>query len=439
MKIVTVIALMSLCGCKGSLDDGNADMSTNGATNAMPNNDNATPNSSPNATPNNGPNNVASDMGSDPGDLPIGMDVTEPPFDAGPCDGAAFGSSAFSLNPIAGSGAQDLHAAATSGGGAIVGWRASDGIHVAHVDGTGAIVSDTTVTGDELYGLAAHDGGRAAMVTRGSDILALVILDGAGAVISDQTIIGDVPHDVTENEWFGTGIRAGTMTWTGTQWATYFTVQRLWNDGIAHYGDQLRLYEADGSSNSMVWDWGCSHSMEVAISHNGDRLGPVCSSDCFPSKGVHFNHRGGQLWPDENGSNCSGGYATTVGASVPVPGGFWMVFGATDNRQSYDVALAKIDGTTPGSPVWLTEDATDDRDIHATTFEDDLVVAWNAAGTNQFALASGVDGSMLAGPLTVEGAELGSASDFFVYANGDVGWAQPAGGTAGLARLRACR
>ena len=209
--------------------------------------------------------------------------------------------------------------------------------------------------------------------------------------------------------------------------------------GIAHYGDQLRLYEADGSSNSMVWGWGCSHSMEMKVSHNGDRLGPLCSSDCFPSKGVHFNHRGGELWPDEGGSDCRGQYGTSLGASVPVPGGFWMAFTATDDRDSHDVALAKIDGTTPGTPVWLTADTVRDRNLRATNFDGDLVVAWDADATNQFVIADVANGSVVQGPVSIPEADLGSSSDFFVYANGDVGWAQNAGGQVGLARLRACR
>src|SRR5690606_29040233 len=155
-----------------------------------------------------------------------------------------------------------LHAAATSGGGAIVAWRGSAAIQIAHVDGSGDVVTESTVEGSRLFGLAAHDQGRAVLVSRSPDILALVILDHTGAVVSDQTVIGGVPHDVGENEWFGTLIQQGAITWTGTQWALYYTVQRLWSDGVAHYGDQLRLYDADGSSHSTVWGWGCSHSME---------------------------------------------------------------------------------------------------------------------------------------------------------------------------------
>ncbi len=437
MKHITMFALFaSLFGCRGAVDAGRADAGADTAT--SPTNNGNNPTGDTGVRP---PNNVTPrDIGPTGSDVAVGRDVTEPPFDAGVCGGAGFGT-AFAVTAIAGTQAQGqlLHAAATSAGGAVVGWAGADGIHVTHVDGAGNVINDTTVAGDQLFGLAAHDDGRAVMVSRGSDILALVILDGSHNPVSDQTIIGDVPHTVTENEWFGPLIRQGTMTWTGTQWATYFAVQRLWNDGVAHYGDQLRLYEADGSSNSMVWGWGCSHSMEVKISHNGEGLGAMCSSDCFPSKGVHFNNRGGQLWPDETGSNCAGQWGTSLGASVPIPGGFWLAFTATDDRQSHDVAIARVDGATPSAPIWLTDDAVDDRQLRATNFEDDVVLAWNAGNTNQFVIADGVSGAVSVGPVTVAGAVLAGSSDFFAYANGDIGWAQNEGGAVGLARLRACR
>lgn len=434
--LIAAAILALFPACRGSVEGvNNGDLDLGRSDSRTANNQNVNPNGQ---TGNNGQTTDNAQTNTPPGDMGS-TDTDEPPFDAGPCGGAGFGDT-FTVSPIAETDASgDLFATPTGQGGAVVGWSDGDGVHVTHVDGSGSVLDDSTVDGDRLYGLAAHEDGRAVMVSRGTDILALVILDAAGDVVYDDTIIGGVPHDVTENEWFGPQIRDGRLTWTGSQWATYFTVQRLWDDGVAHYGDQLRLYDPDGSSNRMVWGWGCSHSMEVRISHNGDRLGPVCSSDCYPSKGVHFNHRGGQLWPDESGSNCAGGYGTSLGASVPVSGGFWVAFTATDQRQSHDVAIVKIDGATPGEPVWLTQDSTPDSALNAVSFDGDLLVAWNAGGDNQFVVTDADSGEVVDGPTTIADADLQSSSDFFEFSNGDVGWVQNAGGSVGLARLRACR
>lgn len=443
-----IAAIVLLAGCRGSFDastdtgvpDEDAAV-TDAGSNNIPTNNTSGNNQSNNTAGNNQStgNNTVSDAGTPTDGATSMADVSEPPFDAGPCGNTSFGDD-FTVTAVDGTAAQgSLHAAATPAGGAVIAWKSGSDVHVTHVDGGGTVVSDASVAGDEIYGLAAHAGGRAVMVSRGTDILALVIFDANGNVVSDQTIIGDVPHDVTNNEWFGPLIRVGDMTWTGSQWATYFAVQRLWDDGVAHYGDQLRLYEADGSSNSMVWGWGCSHSMDVSISHNGDRLGAVCSSDCYPTKGVHFNHRGGELWPDETGSNCAGQFGTTIGASVPMTGGFWLAFTATDDRDSHDVAIAWVEGTTPQAPIWLTSDATRDSALRAAASMDDLVVAWNAGGSNQFVVTDGATGDIVEGPTTVDAAALGGSSDFFTYANGDIGWAQAEGGQVGLARLRVCR
>lgn len=442
---------LAVSACRGSFQSNNgADAGAEPQNNGAANNGVGANNGGNNPLPqNNGvpTNNGVSDAGNNGTvannggvDMAQTRDVSEPPVDLGACGGAGFGE-AFSVTPVAGTqAASRLFAASTAAGGAILGWNGGGVIHLTHVDGAGNNLADFTIAGSELHGVAAHDGGRAALVARAPDILALVILDPNGAVVSDQTVIGDVPHDVTDNEWFGPLIRHGRLIWTGTQWAAYYPVQRLWNDGIAHYGDQLRLYAADGSSQQTVWGWGCSHSMDLRISHNGNGLGPVCSSDCYPSKGVHFYHRGGELWPDNTGSNCAGGFGTTIGASVPFPGGFWIAFTARDQRSSADVAITRIDGNSIGDPVWLTADATDDTSLNAVGFDGDLLVAWEGAAGNQFVVADQATGAVVNGPVSVAAAQLGGSSDFFEFANGDVGWAQPAGdGSVALARLRNCR
>lgn len=361
-----------------------------------------------------------------------------PPFEPAPCGAAGFGES-FTLLPIEGmSGFGRPFAAPTPEGGAYVATGAGGAIKLVRVNGGGIVEAERSVEGTAVYGLAANVDRVAMLVSRGSDILAMVILARNGAVVSDQIVIGDVDHSVTNNEWFGNQLRNGRLAWTGTQWAAYYAVNRLWPDGIAHYGDQLRLYEPDGSSFQMVWGWGCSHSMEMRISHNGDRLGPICSSDCFPSKGVHFNHRGARLYTDEGGSDCAGRYGTTLGGSIPMPGGFWVPFTATDDRSSHDVAVVRITGTSAGSVIWLTESSQNATALNSANYGEHLLVAWNESGANHFVRLHGDDGTTLNGPRSIDLASLGTASDFFNFADGDVGWAQSMGTGMGLARLQVC-
>jgi len=438
-KYALLFALTFLMACTGSLDGdqssepdfvdpGTGDMSD----------DEKTPDAGNSPSEDTG---MMVDMGPPPPplDMADGPDLTEEPFEPVACEGTSLGDD-FTIAPIAGTTPSlDMQAAGTSNGGAIVAWRNGPDISLTHVDGAGEVVGTMSTPGTGIYGVAAHESGRAVLVSRGSDILALVIFDANGNPVFDETVIGDVDHSVTNNEWFGSQIRAGRLIWTGTQWAAYFTVQRLWDDGIAHYGDQLRLYEPDGSSSQTLWGWGCSHSMDVRLSHNGSGLGAVCSSDCYPSKGVHFNHRGGMLWPDETGSDCRGGYGTTVGASIPFDGGFWAAFTAIDDRDSADVAIARIDGNAIGDPVWLTADAERDGSLNGANFGDDIVIAWTTGQQNQFVVASGTDGATLEGPVSIAGVDLPRSSDFFNFANGDVGWVQPSEtGEIGLARLRDC-
>ena len=340
-----------------------------------------------------------------------------------------------------------IHATAGPNDGAFVaGQDGGGGVEVRQLAADGSLVASHDFAGDDVYGLAASDTAFALLVYRAPDVLALIITDHNGTVIDDQTLIGDVDQSETWSQWFGHQIRDGRLTEAGGQWAAYYTVQQLWDDGVAHYGDQLRVFDADGSPAGGGWNWGCSHSMEVRISHNGTSLGPLCSSDCYPSKGVHFNHQGGRLWTDEEGSDCWGGYATSLGGSIPVDGGFWMIFAATDERDSYDVAVHFIDQWSTTETIWLTEDDVDAANLNGAMYGDELLVAWTEGATWQndgdqlFARVSHPGGAMVGDAETVDGANLEGASDFFNFDNGDVGWLQ-GGGTTGeleLARLGIC-
>ncbi|MFO0711810.1 MAG: hypothetical protein U0353_18300 [Sandaracinus sp.] len=364
---------------------------------------------------------------------------TPPPFDGGPCAMGGL-ASGLTVTPVAGvTASPPLFGAPLTGGGVAAAFGGGSTTTIQVLAGDGApFGSPISIDGGELWGFDASPDAYAVIVARGSDALYLVGVGHDGAPRFSQRLLGEVPHDVTNNEWFGALIRYGRLDFTGTEWAAYYTVNRLWPDGIAHYGDQLRMFSPAGEPTSTRWDWGCSHSMEVRIEHNDARLGPVCASDCYPAKGVHFDHRTAQLYTDEASSNCMGGYGTSLGGVVPVSDGFWVTFTATDMRASHDVALVHVgnDGAV-GTLTWLTTDGVRDSAVHAARYGSGFVVAWSAEGTDRLARFD-ASGAMVEGPIDVAGAGLGAASDFFVLEGGDVGWLTAPSGTLALARLRAC-
>jgi hypothetical protein len=364
------------------------------------------------------------------------LDTSMPPVDAGGCSATTL-ADALSVVTIGGTASAGRVFGAPTATGAVAAWNGGDGVHLVTLDSAGTPSGEVTISGDRPYGLAvANDGTRGLLVNRGADALYLVGVSASGSTTFESLLIGEVDHGVTNNEWFGTGIRDGRLAWTGDRWAAYFTLQRLWDDGVAHYGDQLRLLNLDGSPDRTVWGWGCSHSMEVRISHDGTTLGPLCASDCFPDKGVFFNHRT-MLYTDSR-ANCSGGYTAHLGGIAPMASGFVAAFTAGDGRSSEDVATVRIDGSgAPGEATFLTDTPADEGAPNIAPFDGGVIVGWVAAGTSYLQQVS-ADGTPMGTPEPVGAAALGDAGDFFPYPNGDVGWIIGSGGGLSVARLRDC-
>jgi hypothetical protein len=380
--------------------------------------------------------------GAAPRDLGAPVDAgTPPPFDAGACPAGDL-RARLTVRPLAGVavgfGARPF-AAALPGGGAAVAYATGSEVFVQRLGGDGsAFGTPVRIEGSSLWGFDATAEALGVLVARGSDALYLVVVAHDGTPRFSVKLLGEVPHDVVGNEWFGNLLRYGRLRFLGGEWVAYYTVNRLWPDGIAHYGDQLRSFGPDGSPRTTYWTWGCSHSMEVRLAHNGTRLAPVCASDCYPSKGVHFDHRGARLWPDETGSNCAGSYGTTLGDVVPVEDGFWVTFTAIDMRASSDVALVKVDNAgRVGEVQWVTADGMRDTAVRAARYGDGLLVAWSN-DTGSYLARYGLGGALVEGPVAANEANVGGATDFFVFDGGDVGWVTGSGGGIAIARLRRC-
>ncbi len=355
-----------------------------------------------------------------------GMEIRN---DAGPCGGGPL-ASRITFTTLAGGGAEMAYP--TDTGGAVVAWRGGGSISLQRYDEAGAAYgSALSVSGDGLWGLAASPDAYGVLVSRG-DALLLSVIGTTGAPIGETRLMGAVPHDVTNNEWFGDLLRAGRLDWDGSRWISYSTVQRLWPDGVAHYGDTLRTFAPNGAASGVEWDWGCSHSMEVRLTHNASGIGPLCSSDCYPAKGVFFQHRT-QVFLDSSG-DCRGFVAQRLGGIAAVGDGFWTAWTSGEGRGSSDPAIAHVgNDRTVAAPLWLSSAPGDASDMNLAPYDGGLLVAWNEGGGHIAALDAA--GAVIGTIEDLDAGALAGASDFFVYASGDVGW------VVGdrLARLRSCR
>jgi hypothetical protein len=356
----------------------------------------------------------------------------EPGFDAGPC-GATTLVGAMTVTPI---GVSARHAAPTSTGGVVVLGNMGSSTVMQRYDGAGSPVgSSFPVSASETFGIAASPDRYAVLYARDSDVLALSIFDTAGTRQADTVLLGGVPHDVTNNEWFGALIRQGRVTWSasGNVFVPYFTVQRLWPDGVAHYGDSLRTVRPDGSPDSTIWGWGCSHSMEVRIAAHAAGLGPMCVSDCYPGKGVYFNHNT-QVYSDPSG-NCAGTVNSRAGGIAPVSGGFVMAFRSPEGRSSNDAAVVFVsDGGTVGTVAWLSS-GPDAQSVDVAALGDGAVAGW-VVGSTGYVQRISSSGVPIATAETIAPDLLSGATDFFTYDNGDAGWVAGGGSGSRLVRIR---
>jgi len=365
-------------------------------------------------------------------------DGATPPFDAGTCTAPTL-ADALIVSSLPGTSTRGrAYGAPTATNGAVVAFPAADGVHLLTLaaDGT-PIGSAVVIPGLRPYGLAVGGGTTGVLVSRGTDALYLVGIDGTGATVIEERLLGEVDHDVEGNEWFGNVARDARLAWTGTQWAVYHTVDVNMSRPIGVSIDRLRYLDADGTPDRYEWPvLGCSVSFEVRVTYDSAGLGSLCASNCYPSKGVHFNYREAALYTDDRVA-CSERTTTHLGGIATIGSGFLAAFTAGDGRSSEDVAIVRIDGGTAGTVSFLTADAEDDTSPNMASFGAGAVVGWVSAGANHL-LRVDAAGSPVGSDEVVAAADLANAGDFFRFANGDAGWAISADGSLALARLRDC-
>jgi hypothetical protein len=255
-----------------------------------------------------------------------------------------------------------------------------------------------------------------------TDEMHLVRLDNAGAVVFDRLIVGGGDHTATGAKWVDGWGHEGRLAWTGSQYLTYFGhTQEFGGATGKHQGDILQYVDASGNLTGGGWSWGCSHSLDVRLAMSGATPGPVCLSDCYPGKGIYYNHNS-LVFSDPSG-NCAGTSNASLGGLVPSSGGFYLSFASAEGRPSSDVAIVSISaGGAAGAPAWLTDTAsTQERASHLARHGANLLVAW-LDGADHKAAVVDPSGTVLLGP-EVLAAQVAERDDFINFANGDVGWA----------------
>ena len=235
-------------------------------------------------------------------------------------------------------------------------------IHIMSIRANGqSMGADVLVDGEFVNGFVAHTDGYALLVRR-AETMVFVRTDKTGKTTKEVVLVGNNNHTKVNDKWVDSWGHRGRLLWSDKdkKYAAYFGHNMLWSNG-KHQGDILMYLDATGKKVSGGWGWGCSHSIDVRIAHNGARFGPVCASDCYPKKSISFNHR--TLLREESG-NCSGNVSATLGGLVPLSGnGFALSFASTyrNKKQEKQNEIGLLHITSAGKlghVKWLTNAPT---------------------------------------------------------------------------------
>lgn len=326
-------------------------------------------------------------------------------------------------------------------GGVAVAWADTAGsVHVTAVDDAGQRMGeDVIVPGDEVRGfVAGPDGYYSLLVVRGDEMHLVLYSQRSPEETVDTRIVGGVSKTRSGSKWVDDWGHEGRLVWDGEKYAAYFGHTQNWGAQGKHQGDLLWFFDAAGQKIEVEgegWDWGCSHSLDLRLAHNGTRLGPACLSDAYPSKGFHFNHRTSLIRSEPSG-NARGYSAANLGGWVPRADGFLMSLTSPEGRRSSDVGMIHVanDGR-PGPAMWLTDTpGVDESAPHLAAYGPRLLAGWTGDGQGYLAEVAG-DGTVVVGPDATT-AEVGPRDDFVTLPGGDVAWAYVWGNPSELKIVR---
>ena len=308
----------------------------------------------------------------------------------------------------------------------LVGWTDSSGNgHVSVISGD-TIERTCGFPARSVRGLVAHDDSTFAILLWNSDskVIWLSKRSQNGSEIWTTNLNGD---GTFPEFWLGDG----RLTYGSGLYVAYFTVKST----SGHYGDQLTYVDDNGNIQEGGWGWGCSHSLAELVGYHPslDQFVAVCSSDCYPGKGIFINNNY-QVY--EADGNCAGSVSAQLGQIAPGEGSWKLLFNALDRPccEGRGIALATIDENYQSNFTWLTNtDGADERDPTIARLGSDgpaerYLVGWTT--TNDSVYWLGVidsEGNFLAGPeeVTSAGALWGNRDDsFHTRADGSISWVQ---------------
>ncbi|MCP4424023.1 MAG: hypothetical protein GY803_06000 [Chloroflexi bacterium] len=326
-------------------------------------------------------------------------------------------------------------------GRTLVGWTDASGDgHISVIGNGGNLEQTYDFPSLSVRGLTAHTDGTFAILLwdANAKIMWLSKWEPNGSEIWAANIDGDLTS-------FNSGIGDSRLAYGNNLYAAYFAVHGDTGWPAGHEGDQLIYVNDAGVIQSGGWDWGCSHSMSELINYHPtlDEFIPVCSSDCYASKGILLNDSQ-VVYPSDG--NCGGLTSAQLGQITFDDTSWKLVFNAL-NRPGYvgkGIGLATIDGSFQSSYVWLTNTNGDyERDpvmarLGSSLQTDRYVIGWTT--TNDGVYWLGVidgNGDFIMGPeeLSSAGIAWGNRDDSFrTRTDGTVSWVQgdPASATLHL-------
>jgi len=318
-------------------------------------------------------------------------------------------------------------------GRTLVGWTDTSGNgHISVIGSGGSIERTLDFPAQSVRGLTVHNDGRYAVLLwkSGSKTMWLSKREANGNEIWKTNINGSLTQ-------FDSGLGGSRLTFGNGLYAAYFAVYGVSGWPKGHNGDQLTYVDSSGNIQSGGWDWGCSHSMAELVSYHPalSKFMPVCSSDCYSSKGILISNSE-VVYPCDG--NCGGLVSAQLG-QVALSGNSWKLVFSALNRPGYagkGIGLATIDGSFQSSYVWLTNTHGDnERDpviarLGSSLQTDRYIVGWKTIndGVYWLGVISG-SGSFLNGPEEVSssGIAWGNRDDSFrTRADGRVSWVQGA-------------
>lgn len=350
-------------------------------------------------------------------------------------------------------GNRPVHVASVPGGSRVA-WSSGDGLaHVTPLDALDARSGpDLTILAESIRGFVAHDDGTSALlVVRGDDVF-FVKLDAMGQVLVETQLLGQLDPSVEGASWVSWWGHQGRMLWDGMQYVVYLGHSHNFASVGSHQGDLMWFLDGSGQHAGGLWDWGCSHSLDVRLALSNGGIGGLCVSDAYPGKAILFNHN--TLIHDEPSGNMAGSSTARLGGLVGLAGGgFALTFASDEGRCAmlgddgrcasslHDVGFVRIgaDGA-PGAPTWLTNTLdVDEESAHLGRYGDGLLAAWKSPAG--LALATLDENGSIHESSTVGGIDFSAKNDLTTHPNGDVSWAFSWDDNTSLkiVRVRACR